>query len=172
MELNHEALTTRRAEPKEMTRKLEETVTAQATQHASRWRNVALTAKDQHHRAAAIYLAVYGSKDQALADTLAMAAQDPYSLVRNNAIRSISVLAVSATGRTLTFDPAPVLNLFDSVHWTDWNKASAALVSLTEARDPKLLAEIAARGGEMLRQIAKWPPMHSSAATTILERIG
>ncbi len=183
MELLHEAATTGRSGPGDdaaghalssyaPVREIEEKIIAQAGEWAAHWREVALDSRDNRHRAAAIHLAPYGPKDQVLVDALAAAAQDPDALVRNNAIRAMGVLARSAVGRSrLRFNPVPLLELFDSVHWTDWNKASDALEALTEAADSKLLGEIAERAGEPLRQIASWPPMHAKPATVILERI-
>ncbi|MEX2264666.1 MAG: hypothetical protein WD696_22115 [Bryobacteraceae bacterium] len=173
MELNHEAVTTGRSGPKDEARRIEDQVMARAGVRAARWREVALNSGDKRHRAAAIHLAPYGAKDQALADALAAASQDADALVRNNAVRAMSVLARSSRDSShVRLDPTPLLNLFDSVHWTDWNKASFALEALTEASDPKLLAEIAARATGPLRQIANWPPMHSEPGSVILKRVG
>jgi hypothetical protein len=99
------------------------------------------------------------------------AARDPNSLVRNNAVRGLSALAQSGIGRALHLNPAPLLELFKSVSWTDWNKASFALMALTANADSKLLQQIARTIEEPLRQMTNWPPMHAEPSRVILERI-
>jgi hypothetical protein len=154
-------------------REVQEKVIARVGERLALWRDVALESGERHHRAAAVHLIAYGPKDQMLADLLTRAAQDPDSLVRNNAIRAIGVLARSVDARThLRIDPTPLMNIFESVHWTDWNKASFALLALTDIGDPKLLAAIARQARNPLRQIASWPPMHATPGVVILERIG
>jgi len=154
-------------------RKLQQEIIARAGGQVAHWREVALTSSKADDRAAAVHLIPYGPKDQALADVLMSAVRDPSALVRNNAVRAIGVLARStATRSRLRFDPQPLLDLFESVHWTDWNKASYALLALIETGDAKLLAEVAKRARQPLRQIANWPPMHAGPGIAILERIG
>jgi hypothetical protein len=64
-----------------------------------------------------------------------------------------------------------LLDLFQSVHWTDWNKASFALAALTDTADARLLREIGRRAMGPLQQMAGWPAGHASAAKVILDRI-
>jgi rhodanese-related sulfurtransferase len=154
-------------------RNLQEDVIARAKGHVPRWRDVLLHCADPHQRAAAAYLLAYGPKDQMLADFLAQASSDSDPLVRNNAMRALGVLAPSAVSRRrhLRFDPEGLINLFQSVHWTDWNKASFALLALIDVGSPKLLHDIARRAGEPLSQIATWPSMHAKPGVVILQRI-
>lgn len=135
------------------------------------WRQVALTAANANDRAAAAALMAYGPKDQALADALATAARDPNEEVRNNASRALGVLGSTRRSiRALRLDAGPALDLFQSVVWTDWNKASFALRALVETGDAGLLEQIRERDLSALRQIARWPAMHAYAAQVVLKQ--
>jgi hypothetical protein len=183
MDLNHEAVTKGHSGPEDDSaghalssypaiRAAQDAVLERAGRQSSHWRRVALEADDRLHRAAAVHLIPYGPKDAALGQILTTAAEDPEALVRNNALRAIGVLARSQPGRSLVrFEPRPLLQLFESIHWTDWNKASFLLMALTDADDPELLAKIAAHAAEPLRQIARWPAMHAQPAEVVLDRI-
>jgi hypothetical protein len=77
-------------------------------------------------------------------DDLAYAMTDPSDEVRNNAMRALAVIAraASAAPQRMPIPVEPFIGLLDSPVWTDRNKASLALVSLSERRDPALLTTL------------------------------
>src|SRR5262249_15140627 len=76
----------------------------------------------------------YAADQQAVVDDLVAAMRDPAEEVRNNAIRALMVFAETAPGATSAAPhiPAdPFIKLLHSPVWTDRNKASMALQTLT-----------------------------------------
>jgi hypothetical protein len=66
----------------------------------------------------------------------------------------------------------PFLALLNSSVFSDRNKASAALMSLTARRDPELLARLRKESLASLIEMARWRSAgHAYAAFTILGRI-
>jgi hypothetical protein len=56
--------------------------------------------------------------------------------------------------------------------WTDRNKASFALLSLTESRDPQLLALLKSEASDALMEMANWRAIGwASPARVILARV-
>ena len=84
----------------------------------------------------------------------------------------MGVLAVYAAKHPgLRLDAGPALDLFDSVVWTDWNKASFALRAPVETGDSGVLERIRTRDLSPLRQIAQWPATHAYAAQVVLKKL-
>ena len=62
--------------------------------------------------------------------------------------------------------------MLNSLAWTDRNKASLALMELTESRDSALLKALRTRAFDALVDIAEWTnPGHSMAGVMMLGRI-
>jgi hypothetical protein len=62
--------------------------------------------------------------------------------------------------------------MLDSPVWTDRNKASLALMQLTESRDPALIAAIREQSVPALFEMARWQNIgHAGAALVILGRL-
>jgi HEAT repeat protein len=125
----------------------------------------------EHRRAAALFL---GSDDASSSQVqaLAQASRDADAIVRNNAVRALGVLASSA--KTGVEVPAePFIDLLSSNKWTDRNKGAFALMSLTQSRAPRVLAELRKKAMPALVEMARWQfSGHASAARTVLGRIG
>lgn len=66
----------------------------------------------------------------------------------------------------------PLVDLLNSLVWTDRNKTSMALMQISDARDPALLAQLRARALPSLIEMAQWKTMgHATAPLVILGRI-
>ena len=64
------------------------------------------------------------------------------------------------------------VGLVNSPVWTDRNKASLALLRLTESRDPEVLARLRREALASLVDMARWKsPGHASPGATILGRM-
>jgi hypothetical protein len=138
-------------------------------------RAVLRTSADADHRALAAQVIAYAADKKLVVPDLVEAMRDPSSAVRNNATRALAVIAVYAQrhpelGIRVPYEP--FIDLLNSVVWTDRNKASFALVQLTQSRDSALLAALAERAFDSLVDIARWtPPGHAAPGVIILGRI-
>ena len=67
----------------------------------------------------------------------------------------------------------PFVDLINSIEWTDRNKSSLALFSLTAARDPLVLATLRRQALESLVDMSRWKsPGHAEYPFFILGRVG
>ena len=67
---------------------------------------------------------------------------------------------------------APFVDLLNSIDWPDRNKSSAALLQLTEGRDPALLNDLRSRALDSLIEMARWKsPGHAYMPFFILGRV-
>ena len=100
---------------------------------------------------------------------------DPSENVRNNAIRALMVMAemTPVPGRSVPRIPyQPFIALLNSPVWSDRNKASGALMALTQERDPELLGALQRQAVTALVEMARWKSEgHAQAAFFILARI-
>ncbi|QDU66835.1 hypothetical protein [Engelhardtia mirabilis] len=130
---------------------------------------------DAHHRAAAAWALAFGADKALVARELARAASDPDSSVRNNATRALGVLvdhAIAHPELELSIDPEPFVQMLDSIEWTDLNKASFLLLSLTARHDEVLYAELRATALDGLADIARWSSKgHAYPAVVTLGRL-
>jgi hypothetical protein len=68
--------------------------------------------------------------------------------------------------------PQPFIEFLSSPIWTDRNKASGALLTLSASRDPALLATLREQALASLVEMARWKSEgHALAAFTILGRV-
>jgi HEAT repeat protein len=118
----------------------------------------------------------YAPDKAAVIDDLVHGMSDPSEAVRNNAMRALMVIAEMAPGagrQTPRIPPQPFIALLNSPVWSDRNKSSAALSSLTRSRDARLLDAL--RQPEAigaLAEMARWKNEgHAQAAFLILARI-
>jgi hypothetical protein len=107
-------------------------------------------------------------------DDLVAAMQDSSAEVRNNAMRALALFAQYSrnTCRLTSVPSAPFVDLLNSIDWPDRNKSSAALLQLTESRDPTLLTELRDRALDSLIEMARWKsPGHAYMPFFILGRV-
>ena len=126
-------------------------------------------------RALAAQVLGYATNKASVVGDLSLAMRDANPDVRNNATRAlwlIAVLARKAPDRKIQVPPDPFVDLLDSLTWTDRNKSSLALMSLTETRDPALLSLLQQKALPALTEMARWKTRgHAVAAVMILGRV-
>jgi hypothetical protein len=144
---------------------------AYAVAHEPLLREVLKTTSDDRQRIVAAQLLGYARPFRSQLAALVHANRDSNGTVRNNATRALMVLAESSPRIAKEIPAAGFIELLLSGTWTDLNKASNLLNSMTKNRDPKILAQI--RRTEVLKrliEIARWRS-HGEPARYILGRI-
>jgi hypothetical protein len=130
---------------------------------------------NQEHRAIAAQVLAYSPAKRTIVSDLVQATRDPYSAVRNNAVRALALIAGFGhrhPDRNIVVPSEPLIDLLNSLVWTDRNKSSLALMQITETRDSALLSLLRARALPSLFQMARWKaPGHATPALFILGRI-
>lgn len=152
-------------------RSIELAMRAYAAERGTEIEGVLNNSADPEQREAAACQLGYANRSPAQIDTLIQASDDPDTIVRNNALRALSVLFSSNQPHPTGLNIAPVIDLLWSGQWTDRNKASALLASLTRNSDPRILEKL--RDGAMppLLEGAHWDSGHSAFFLFILGRI-
>jgi hypothetical protein len=123
-------------------------------------REVLRKADEASVRADAAALLGEAKVSQAVVEDLQYAARDFDPLVRKAAVRGLVKMSMAA--RTATPDdklfvlPTWIIEMLNSVVWSDRNSASDALMELTDSRDPTLLGKIRERAFDSLLQMAQW----------------
>lgn len=138
-------------------------------------RAVLRTSADPGHRALAAQIIGYAPNKPAVVEDLVHAMRDPSTGVRNSATRALALIAALAQRRPelgIRVPFEPFVDLLNSLAWTDRNKASLALMQLTESRDPAMLAALKARAFDSIVDIAQWTnPGHAMPGVFMLARI-
>ena len=138
-------------------------------------RNVLRRSSDSEHRALAAQVLGYAADKQAVVDDLVYAMSDSAEGVRNNAMRALGVFVSgesSVSQKRIVIPPEPFVSLLNSVAWTDKNKASLALMKLSERRDLQLLQKLQKEAIVPLVEMARWKTEgHAWPAFLILGRI-
>ena len=146
-----------------------------AARHRAVLTSVLHQSVNQEHRAIAAQVLAYLPDKRTIVPDLVRATRDPYSTVRNNAVRALALIAGFGhrhPDRGITVPPEPMVDLLNSLVWTDRNKSSLALMRISESRDPDLLRLLRERALPSLVEMARWKsPGHAMAAFTILSRI-
>jgi hypothetical protein len=147
---------------------------ALADQHYDRLLDVLENSKNAEQRAmAATFIGYASNKKRAVSDLVA-GTQDANELVRNDAVRALSVLVnYSRAHRELGINVPTdwCLDLLESLTWTDRNKAMALLDAATTERDPALLAKLRQRSLRALIEMARWKSPHAMMAFLLVGRI-
>lgn|SRR5579871_195146 len=114
----------------------------------------------------------YARKSPQQLAALVEASRDADEDVRNEAIRALGVLAESDAAIASQIPPAGFIDMLNSGMWTDRNKGSFLLQTLTRERNPGVLAELRARAADSLIEMAKWHDLgHAVPARILLGRI-
>ncbi len=147
---------------------------ALADKHLIAIRNVLRNGADETERAIAAYVIGYVSDKTKALDDLLYAIRDPDDGVRNNATRSLAALTVLANlskDPALKISPTWFIEQMNSIIWTDRNKASFALVPLTEGRDATTLALLKERALDSMVDMARWKSLgHALPGFILLAR--
>lgn len=135
-------------------------------------RDVLVNGKDDKHRIAAAEILGYArqSKPQILA--LVHAARDENRIVRNNATRAFWILINSNPDLAAEVPMEFYIDMLLSQKWTDTNKASLALSSITERNNPEILNRLRQKDvQERLVEMARWRTWHAGYAKYVLGRL-
>lgn len=153
---------------------LEQKMIAFAASDMGTLRDVLKNSADANQRIAAAWIIGYTPDKRAIIADLLNAIRDPDSTVRNNATRSIAVIAEFASDRPemgIRIDPSPFIEMLNSLIWTDRNKATAVLLALTEKPSPETLQMLRERALPALTEMARWKDSHYEDALQLLGRI-
>ena len=136
-------------------------------------RDVLRHSSEAEHRALAAQILGYAADKADVIGDLVYGMDDSSEAVRNNAMRALGVIAAASPGQRLRIPIEPFIDLMNSPEWTDRNKASFALVELSQSRNPQLLATLRSRAIVALVEMARWKSRgHAMPALMILGRIG
>ncbi len=128
----------------------------------------------EEREAAALVISYYHNKKEIVNDLL-NAMSDPDVAVRNNAIRAIGVIAdysITRKDLAININPDPFIKLLNSISWTDRNKSSMVLLSLTNDRNADVLEKIKKDAIESITDMAAWKNFgHSLPGYILLGRI-
>jgi hypothetical protein len=153
-------------------RQVELEIRAYAASHGEELKTVLQNSSDAQQRRVSALLLGYANRSAMQIRSLAAAAADADSTVRNNAMRALAVLASAKETGGTDVDPAPFIALLYSGQWTDRNKSSWLLSQLTSSRDQILLKKLSEEALAPLIEGARWSdPGHSMAFVAILGRI-
>ena len=146
-----------------------------ASDHRAELVTVLHQSANQEHRAIAAQVLAYLPDKRTVVPALVEATRDPYPTVRNNAVRALALIAGFGRrhpDRGIMVPSEPLVDLLNSLVWTDRNKSSLALMQITETRDSTLLALLKSRALPSLIEMAQWKAMgHATAPLVILGRI-
>jgi hypothetical protein len=157
-------------------RAVQEGFVALADRYGQQLRDVLHHSDTPQQRALAAQVLAYATDKARVVGDLSSAMRDSDVEVRNNATRAlwlIAALATKAPDRKIAVPPDPFIELLlNSLTWTDRNKSSFALMSLTESRDPALLSRLRQMAMPALVEMARWKSKgHAVASVLILGRI-
>jgi hypothetical protein len=135
-------------------------------------REVLKSSREDKQRAVAAEVLGYADTTRTQVSALVKASFDANNEVRNNAVRALSVIALSNPKRAQLIDAGPFIPLLNSATWSDRNKSAALLEVLSKSRQPELMAKLRADALDSLIEMAKWNnPGHAYFSRAILGRI-
>ena len=139
-------------------------------------RSVLRESADPQQRALAAQVIAYAVNKHTIIPDLVHAVRDPDPDVRNNAIRALWVMARWAekhpeSGLRVPYEP--FVDLLDSPHWSDRNKAVLVLMSLSSTRNPAMFKQLRERSIPALADMVSWQADgHAFPAALLLGRMG
>jgi hypothetical protein len=114
----------------------------------------------------------YANASKQQIEALIESASDPDDEVRNNAARSLGVLARGKPAIAKEIEPGKFIHMLNSGIWTDRNKGASLLMQLTAARDPDLLRKIRSEALDSLIEMAQWrDSSHAYFSRVVLGRV-
>jgi hypothetical protein len=143
-----------------------------ALEHEDMILDVLKNASDPQQRIAAAEILGYAKQSKQQFDALAHAARDGERLVRNNATRALWILADSNPDLAAEVPTEFYIDLLLSKKWTDVNKASLILCSITERKNVEALKRLRRKDVQQrLIEMARWRTWHAEYARYLLGRI-
>lgn len=143
-----------------------------AVRHEDLVRRVLESSSDAQQRIVAAHVLGYARQSNKQIAALARASRDNDEHVRNNAVRALAVIAESSPKAAERIPAAAFIEMLNSGSWTDRNKGSSLLNTLTKSRDAKVLGELRAKALGALLEMARWRDSgHAYAARILLGRI-
>jgi hypothetical protein len=142
-----------------------------AETHGEALREVLRRSGDPERRAIAAYVLGYAKNKKSAHDDLQFALQDPDMTVRANALRGLAALAVlerKSPNSGVKVSATWLVEMLNSVSWTDRNNASVALVTITESRNPSILQQLRDRALPSLVEMARWKHLPHALPAFIL----
>ena len=146
-----------------------------AEEHLDKISAVLRDSVDEEHRAIAAYVIGYAPKTPEVMEKviagLQHALRDSDDTVRNNAMRSLGALAVLAARKPdlgLRIAPTWLIEMLDSLIWSDRTTAANVLVTLSENRDKDLLQRLRERAIGPLREMSQWKHLPHALPSFIL----
>lgn len=133
---------------------------------------VLASSSEAEHRQVAAYALGYSPRSKPQVDALVRACRDRDETVRNNAVRSLAALAAAGPKGGPLVPAAPFVDMLTSGVWTDRNKSSALLLTMSQSRDPRLLTLLRDRAVSSLLEMARWRYSgHANPARILLGRV-
>jgi POTRA domain, FtsQ-type len=156
-------------------RAVQEGFVALADRYGQQLRDVLRDSDKREQRALAAQVLGYATDKASVVGDLSAAMHDSDADVRNKAARALWLIAAFAQespDRKIQVPADPFVDLLNSLTWTDRNKSSLALMSLTEPRDPALLSTLRHKAVPALTEMARWKSRgHAIASVMILGRV-
>jgi hypothetical protein len=126
---------------------------------------------DEEHRAIAAYVIGYAEDKKKVVEDLLYAIRDPDETVRNNAMRALAAIEVLSSRKPtlgIRIPPTWLVEMLNSLVWTDRTTAAVNLVNLTESRDPEMLSQLRERALNALTDMARWKHLPHALPAFIL----
>ena len=140
-------------------RKLQEKFITYADRNLSLLKETLKHSKHAKQREVAATVIVYYHDKTEIVNDLLAAVADPDKNVRNNAVSAIGIIANYAQRKPdlkIEIPADPFIGMINSISWTDRNKSSFVLLSLTNSRDKKLLKQLIQHALKPLEDLARW----------------
>ncbi len=156
-------------------RVLQERFLTYAEEHWDRLVEVLHTSSRSRHRAVAATVIAYAAPKTVVIPHLEQAVLDPDADVRNSATRALGTIALYAEENPelgIEIQPDVFIDMLNSLEWSDRNKASFILLTLTTSRDPSLLEQLQERALLSLIEMCRWDSIgHAFPSCRMLARV-
>ena len=157
------------------TRVIEEEFTPIVDHNVADLRHVLHDSNDEEQRAVAAYIVAYGSNKRDVVDDLQYALKDADAGVRSNAVRGLKALAVLSQKNPeagIRIEPTWLIEMLNSLSWSDRSQALGVLQILTAKPDQDMLDQLRDRALDSLVEMARWKSLaHALPAYILLGRV-
>ena len=171
MDAIHEVVTNGSKEHRSISEKLDDEIKVLSKPVADQLVNVLLNAADPEQRYVAAYCLGLVASNKSELDALASAAKDPDSTVRNNAVRELCESAMLNPELAKKIDPSCFIQMLGSGTWTDRNKSTFMLETLTRTENKAVMDKLRVEAVPTLIEMARWNKEHARPSLVILGRI-